>query len=293
MTLQGANALKNLSSRELRALIGIEVGMKNSQFVEIEEIARYAGYSAKQTSQNLKKCHKLNLVRRWTGHFTGYELTIHGYDTLALNALYERGDIISIGRQTGVGKESIVYFGLTPKDEEVILKFHRVGFTSFLHVKKKRRYTANKHHISELYSSRLSAETEYKWLKVANDSKLSVPKVYGKNRHVIVMELIDGIDLNKLSKIPDPGETFETILDFIDDAWNIGKFVHGDLSEHNIIMTHDAIPIIIDFPQSVSIEMVEAKVLLQRDIKNVLTYFDRKFGIKIDEKNVLSKVIRE
>ncbi len=207
--------------------------------------------------------------------------------------LYERGYIISIGRQTGVGIESIVYFGLTPKDEEVILKFHRVGFTSFLHVKKKRRYTANKHHISELYSSRLSAETEYKWLKVANDSKLSVPKVYGKNRHVIVMELIDGIDLNKLSKIPDPGETFETILDFIDDAWNIGKFVHGDLSEHNIIMTHDAIPIIIDFPQSVSIEMVEAKVLLQRDIKNVLTYFDRKFGIKIDEKNVLSKVIRE
>lgn len=291
MTLQGANALKNLSPKELRALVGVEVGMKKNQFVEIDQIARYAGYSVKQTTQHLKKCHKLNLVRRWTGHFTGYELTIHGYDTLALNALYESGVVIGFGREKGVGKESRVYHGLNSKEEEVILKFHRVGFTSFQHVKKKRRYTANKHHISELYSSRLSAETEYKWLKVANDSKLSVPKLYGKNRHVIVMELIDGIDLHRLSKLPDPSEIVETVLDFIYDAWNIGKFVHGDLSEHNIIMTHDIIPIIIDFPQAVGVEMEEAKVLLERDIKNVLTFFDRKYGIKIDEDTVFSKVI--
>ena len=111
MTLQGANALKNLSPKELRVLVAVEVGMKKSQFVEIAEIAKYGGYSVKQTKQHLKKCQKLNLVRRWTGHFIGYELTIHGYDTLALNALYERGALLSIGREKGVGKESRVYYG--------------------------------------------------------------------------------------------------------------------------------------------------------------------------------------
>jgi RIO kinase 2 len=291
MTLQGAKALKNLSNKELRALVGIEVGMKHRQYVEVDEIAHYAGYSSNQTSQFLKKCHKLNLVRRWTGHFTGYELTIHGYDTLALNALYESGKILSIGREKGVGKESKVFYALNGDNEEVVVKLHRVGYTSFLHVKKKRRYTANKHHISELYSSRLSAETEYKWLNVANEIKLSVPKLYGINRHVIAMELIDGIDLHKLSKLPDPTETFEDVLDFIYEAWNKGNFVHGDLSEHNIIMNQEAKPIIIDFPQAVNKDSVEASELLTRDIKNVLTYFNRKYGIIVEEKKVIENVI--
>lgn len=293
MTLQGAKALKELSNKELRTLVGIEVGMKNSQYVETDEIARVAGYSPNQIIQYLKKCHKLNLVRRWTGHFTGYELTIHGYDALALNALYERGDVISLGREKGVGKESKVYYALNGKEEEIVLKFHRVGYSSFLHVKKKRRYTANKHHISELYSSRLSAETEYGWLEVANNVKLNVPKLYGKNRHVIAMELIDGIDLHRLSKLPNPKSTFQEVLDFIYDSWNLGKFVHGDLSEHNIIMTHEEKAIIIDFPQAVGRDMVEAVELLERDVKNVLTYFDRKHGIKIDESEFINTIINE
>ena len=123
--------------------------------------------------------------------------------------------------------------------------------------------------------------------------KLSVPKLFGKNRHVIAMELIDGIDLHRLSKLPNPKSTFQEILDFIYDSWNIGKFVHGDLSEHNIIMTHEEKAIIIDFPQAVGRDMVEAVELLQRDVKNVLNYFDRKHGIKIDGSEFLTTIINE
>ena len=37
----------------------------------------------------------------------------------------------------------------------------------------------------------------------------------------------------------------EKILEFIDNAWHKAEFVHGDLSEHNIIMRyHDKLPII-------------------------------------------------
>ena len=137
MTLIGANVLKDLSKKDLRILQGVEVGMRHAEYVEIELISKYAGVSVQESERLLKKCHKLDLVHRWSGHFIGYELTIHGYDALALNALYMKEEIVSIGREKGVGKESKVYYGLDNQGNEVVLKLHRVGFTSFQHVKKK------------------------------------------------------------------------------------------------------------------------------------------------------------
>lgn len=291
MTLIGASALKHLSKQEIRVLLAIEAGMRHSEYVEIDIIAKYAGYPISETEKWLQKCHKLDLIHRWSGHFIGYELTIHGYDTLALNALYEKGQIRSIGREKGVGKESIVYFALNAEGEEVILKMHRVGYTSFHQVKKKRRYTANKHHISELYASRLSAEAEIKWLREAYNNNLPVPKIIDSNRHIIVMELIDGIDLVKLNDIPNPIETLDIVIDFVKNAWKEGEFVHGDLSEHNIIMRHDDTkPIIIDFPQAVHNKNKEAEKLLERDIRNIITFFKRKYGLNMELGEVIDYV---
>jgi RIO kinase 2 len=290
LTLIGAAALKELHKKEWRTLLAVEIGMRHSEYVELEQIAKIAGFTVPDTQQWLKKCHRLDLLHRWTGHFVGYEVTIHGYDALALNTLYEQGHIRSIGREKGVGKESKVYFALDGSENELVLKLHRVGYTSFHQVKKKRSYTANKRHMSELYASRLSAETELKWLKLANDLNLPVPKIHAWNRHVLALELIDGIDLVKLHKIPDPVETMEKLLDFIDIAWKKGKFVHGDLSEHNVIMTHDAEPIVIDFPQTVSSNSRGADDLLERDIRNVLTFFSRKYGLNTNFDDVLNYI---
>ena len=78
MTLIGANVLKDLSKKDLRILQGVEVGMRHAEYVEIELISKYAGVSVQESERLLKKCHKLDLVHRWSGHFVGYELTIHG-----------------------------------------------------------------------------------------------------------------------------------------------------------------------------------------------------------------------
>ncbi|MHA2169343.1 MAG: RIO1 family regulatory kinase/ATPase domain-containing protein [Candidatus Kariarchaeaceae archaeon] len=290
MTLIGAEALRTLRKNEWRVLLAIEIGMRHSEYVELETIAKYAGFTVPDTQNWLKRCHKLNLIHRWTGHFVGYELTIHGYDALALNTLYERKHITSIGREKGVGKESRVFFGLDMKDNEVILKMHRVGYTSFHQVRKKRRYTANKKHMSELYASRLSAETELKWMELANSLELPVPKIYASNRHILVMELVDGIDLVKLKKLPDAEDTMDKLLSFIASAWKVGKFVHGDLSEHNVIMTHDAEPIVIDFPQAVASTMRGADEMLERDVTNILAYFERKHGIRTSVDEVLTYI---
>ncbi|MDH5647514.1 MAG: AarF/UbiB family protein, partial [Candidatus Heimdallarchaeota archaeon] len=168
---------------------------------------------------------------------------------------------------------------------------HRVGFTSFHQVKKKRRYTANKHHISELYSSRLSAESEVKWLKIANEMNLPVPTYFDYNRHIIVMELIEGIDLVKVKNLDEPVEILENIVLFIKNAWSKANFVHGDLSEYNILLKSENLhPIIIDFPQSVDRSEKNANELLMRDIKNIISFFDRKYKLNTDINEIYNYV---
>lgn len=290
MTLIGASALKDLSFHDIRVLTTIEIGMIHREFVPIEEISRKTKLSMNKTESVLRKCHKLDLVHRWSGHYVGYELTIHGYDALALNALYEKGVIESIGNEKGVGKEARVYFARSKGGKEVIIKLHRVGFTSFHRVKKKRRYTSSKKHISALYSSRLSAEAEIKWIKVANQHNLIVPQLFDSNRHVLVMELVEGYDLNKV-KVSNPQEILEKVLDFIDNAWNVGLFVHGDLSEHNILINLNEQPYVIDFPQSLEREAEMAQEYLERDISNVLVHFKRKYGLSLDSHEIREKII--
>ena len=293
MTLIGATVLKDLHKKELRVLQAIEVGMRHSEYVEIEQIAKYAGYPINETERWLKKTHQKDLIHRWSGHFVGYELTIHGYDALALNALYMKEEIISIGREKGVGKESRVYYALDKNGVEVVMKLHRVGYTSFQHVRKKRRYTANKGHMSELYASRLSAETERDWLLKASELGLSVPKVIAWNRHILKMELIDGVELVKLNKLPNAIEIMEDIIEFMKIAWQEGGFVHGDLSEHNVIITHDDLKaVIIDFPQAEPSDHQNAEELLERDINNILTYFTRRIGIETDPEQVKTYIMK-
>ena len=293
MSLQGAKVLKELSQIAIRTLTAIETGMRRSEYVNIETIAKFIKYNIASTEKILQKCHKLNLIHRWTGHYVGYELTIHGYDALGLNALYEKGTIRGIGREKGVGKESRVYYGLDANDQEVILKLHRVGFTSFHQFKKKRTYTANKQHLSELYVSRLSAQTEYEWLQHAHKMGLNVPKPIDWNRHIIVEELILGSDLVKLKKLTDPEATLHAILDFMKTAWQDGNFVHGDLSEHNIIINYDEIPIIFDFPQTISSKEQNSIELLERDVDNILTFFERKHKISLDRKETIKVILDE
>jgi RIO kinase 2 len=57
--------------------------------------------------------------------------------------------------------------------------------------------------------------------------------------------------------------------------------IHGDLSEYNIILKPDRHILIIDWPQYVTTDHANAEELLERDLKNVLTFFSRKFKVKL------------
>lgn len=60
---------------------------------------------------------------------------------------------------------------------------------------------------------------------------------------------------------------------------NLGNHgvIHGDFNEFNIILSGDAKPNLIDFPQMVSISHPNAKMYFDRDVQCVRDFFKRRF----------------
>jgi RIO kinase 2 len=57
--------------------------------------------------------------------------------------------------------------------------------------------------------------------------------------------------------------------------------IHADLSEYNIFVSEDGVQLI-DWPQYVNRAHPHAEEFLRRDVSNVLTHFERKYGLRRD-----------
>lgn len=124
--------------------------------------------------------------------YSGYRLTNLGYDYLALHTFMKSGQICDLGSMIGVGKESDVYLAVAgetcgrvmDKTEDgankernaedlpahgdyIVIKFHRLGRTSFRKVREKREYHQGRKTCSWLYLDRLAAKREYEMMQVS------------------------------------------------------------------------------------------------------------------------------
>jgi RIO kinase 2 len=93
------------------------------------------------------------------------------------------------------------------------------------------------------------------------------------------MALIKGANLNRC-QLEAPEEILNDILANIEKAYRAGV-IHSDLSEYNI-MVEDGRCVIIDWPQWVEASHPNAASILCRDLKNILTFFKRKYRVKYD-----------
>jgi len=66
--------------------------------------------------------------------------------------------------------------------------------------------------------------------------------------------------------------------------------IHTDLSEYNILVDGEGEVWIIDWPQYVSTDHPNAMELLERDVGNVVYYFQRKYGLEYDPEQALNHV---
>lgn len=181
------------------------------------------------------------------------------------------------------------------KGTQRVLKIHRLGRISFRSVKSNRDYLKNKSGGSWMYLSRLAAMKEYAFMKALLDEGFPTPEPFAQSRHTIVMSLVDAFPLRQISHVPDPAWLYAELINMILRLAKHG-LIHGDFNEFNILIkeikteTEDGEeevirlePVIIDFPQMVSMEHVNAEMYFDRDVQCIKRFFSRRFGFTSDE----------
>ena len=286
---KAAELLMKLEPEEFRVLQAIELGMSKYSFVPMAELLKFAKMPETEADFRLRELNKKDLIYRKPEPYPGYILNYTGYDLLALNALAKADILNSLGRPIGVGKESDILDAITDEGERVALKFHRLGRTSFRETRRKRGYIERRGHASWHYQSRLAAEKEFSIQNRVHNGGVSTPRPIHQNRHVIVMEHIDGYNLNDVARLDDPDGFLDDILENVRTTFKTG-LIHADLSEYNIVVQKDGTVLLIDWPQAVNIEHPNADSLLERDIRNVLRFFQRKFKVDRDYEETLDYV---
>lgn len=267
-----ASKMAELEDEDFYLLSGLEQGMRFSEWVQREKLPNYADMTEEDTDYRLDRCSDRELVERKTIQYEGFRLTFEGYDCLALRTFSERGTIEGVGTSLGVGKESDVYEVQSYKP--MALKFHREGYTGFRKVDKEREYTADHNHVSWFYTARKAAEREH---EVISDlyPDVAVPRPVDQNRHAILMEKFDGVELARASL---PTEQVTGVCDLVlremRGAYEAG-YVHADMSQHNVAVAESGITVF-DWPQAVPTDHENANEFLERDVKNVVSFFQRK-----------------
>jgi len=282
---------RELENEDFRILHVIEAAMSKREFVPTEQIQKYAKVPMDRIRFTLTKLNKFGLIFQSKGAYTGHTLNYAGYDCLAINSLVKANVISSFGQTLGVGKEADVYDALSPTGKRIAVKFHRLGRTSFRQTRRKRGYI--REHSTWLFQSHLAAEKEYQAMKIAHKNGVAVPEPISQNRHVIAMGIIEGAQLSKYKDVGNPKTVLREILRNTRKAYSKAHLIHSDLSEYNIILKPDGHILIIDWPQAVKTNHANAKELLERDIKNVLVFFSRKFSLKLPLREAFEYVVGE
>jgi len=282
---------RDLESEDFRVLNIIEAAMAKHEFVPTEQIQKFAKVPLDRITFILGKLNKLGLIYQTRAAYTGHTLNYTGYDCLAINALVKASVISSFGHPLGVGKEADVYDALSPNGMRIAVKFHRLGRISFRQTRRKRGYI--REHSTWLYQSHLAAEKEFQAMKLAYDNGVSLPEPILQNRHVIAMGMIEGGELSRYKDVGKPEKVLREILRNIKKAYQKAHIIHADLSEYNIILRPDGHILIIDWPQAVKTDHANAAELLERDLKNVLVFFSRKFNVELPVEEACKYVIGE
>ncbi|MEY7851340.1 serine/threonine-protein kinase RIO2 [Natrarchaeobius sp. A-rgal3] len=268
-----AGLLPELEAEDFYLLSGVEQGMRFSEWVQREKLPKFSSLTGEEVDYRLERCLKRGLIEKKTIQYEGYTLQFEGYDALALRAFAERETISEFGSPLGVGKESDVYEVRSYKPHA--LKYHREGYTNFREVHKERDYASDNEHVSWMYTARKAAEREYETLEELYPD-VAVPQPIDQNRHAIVMEKMDGVELSR-TRLED--EQIVGVLDLllteVARAHELG-YVHADMSEYNVFVSEGGVTIF-DWPQAVPTDHENAEEFLRRDLENILGYFRRKY----------------
>lgn len=285
-----ADTCRSLNRTDYRVLRLLDRLLPQYEYVPVETIERRTKIAPKVLARRLDNMHRLKVIARNPAPRPGYRLTYLGLDCLAIRTLVDRNVITHLGPRIGMGKESEIYLAKNADGMVVALKLYKIGRISFQKVVRVRDYLTDE--VNWLIRSKVAAEREYKALLDLRRHTAYVPKAFGWNRHAVVTEFINGVELYRYREAVDPLSMLRKILEVIRAAYNAVGIVHGDLSEYNVIVDVEAdeTPYVIDWPQYVYRDDPRAMELLRRDTRYVIKFFKRRYGVDLDVDQALRYV---
>ncbi|QKX58524.1 uncharacterized protein TRUGW13939_05648 [Talaromyces rugulosus] len=300
-----AKSMRYLTGEDFRVLAGVEAGSRNHEVVPTPLIVQLSGLrGGSGVHKSISNLAKINLIAKVkNAKYDGYRLTYGGLDYLALNTHQKQKSIYSVGNQIGVGKESDIIVVAAADGSQRIMKIHRLGRISFRTVKTNRDYLRNRSTGSWMYMSRLAAIKEFAFMTALRNNGFPVPEPIAQNRHTIVMSLIDAFPLRQISTVGKPAQLYAELISMIMELARYG-LIHGDFNEFNILIKEEQdlkakgkapanaeddndnvrlVPILIDFPQMVSVDHVNAEMYFDRDVNCIKRYFQRRYHFTSDD----------
>ena len=279
---------RKLDDNHFKVLRAIESNLSRFEVVPKDVIFRESGLG-QRAEKLLRKLHEYKLIWAPMGLERGFCLNYNGLDFLALKSLVDRNVIESLGKPLGVGKEADVYDAVSPRGERLAVKFFRIGRTSFKKYERHRTALLSAH--SYIAASIKSAAREYQALKALHPRGVKVPKPVARNRHVVVTEFFQGIEMASIQYLARPLRILGEIIENVKKAYDAG-IVHSDLSAYNVLVTPEEEILIIDWPQWVRPSHPMAREYLRRDIAGLIKFFKRRWKIRELPEDYL-KLVRE
>tara|TARA_B100001013_G_scaffold135996_1_gene79904 strand:- start:191 stop:991 length:801 start_codon:yes stop_codon:yes gene_type:complete len=214
---------------------------------------------------------------------------------ITLYNLFNAGTLSYLNGIVNSGKESNIFWGVTPDGNDVAVKIYMTVASEFRkrlqYVEGDNRFRNINRHGHKLIE--LWARKEYKNLLKAYSLKIPVPKPVTVKRNVLVIEF-KGI---KGKSFPTFAETEVTELDLektisiVDRLYNESKLVHSDLSEFNIFKNLTEV-IFFDFGSAVDISHPMSKDFLLRDLNNINRFFLKRGIDGFDPNKKFGEIVR-
>jgi len=193
-----------------------------------------------------------------------------------------------------IGKEANIFSAKRKDKTRVMVKIYRLEACDFNkmydYIKEDPRYADIKGKKRKIIFHWV--QREYRNLLKAREAGVTVPTPLTFKNNVLVLEFIGKEDTisHRLSvdHPKDPERFFNKIINNIKKLYKVG-LVHADLSPFNILNSKDE-PVFIDFSQTTTLDDSRAKEYLERDVKNICTFF-KKLGLKPEESKVMETIV--
>jgi RIO kinase 2 len=280
---KAGHLVSSLNKSDFKILKVFASSLKTRQILNLSTLSQYSNLNQRLVEHHLERLVKSGLVGKSN---IGFTLLVTGLDIYVLKILSNRNTITSIGPQIGIGKEAEIYLAHDSQEKDKILKMFRLGRSSFKQIKRKRDISTSTS--NWLLLNIQTAKREYDILNYLRQSSTSFPTPLYRSFHCIVMEPFYGSRLADAESLDDPQSVLEKIISNVKIAYQNG-YINGDLNEYNIMVNNDNI-FILDWPQAIKVDTINANVVLLKDVKNILKFFSKKYKIETDVGNTINYI---